>query len=198
MSRSRNFWSILCLCLSVNLLQINQSLATEDVSMKSESIVPAAGVFFFLTANWGDKITDGDQKCPNIRCEWTQSDDMNYLAQKHKSFMSETGLSQKVTAAVYNVHSLAHKYGSRIPLNCAWRTNITLGTSEESVTRYHHLFNTTFPNFDGYSTNHPSSAVQRIHTGALLNPSDFGEKMHNFSYLIKAASYGMLINDELK
>lgn len=194
MSRPLNFRSILCLYLSVQFLEIGKFAATEDISSKSESVVPAVGVFFFLTPNWGEKITDGDQKCPNIHCEWTQNDDMNYLAQKHKLFMSGTDSRAKVTVAVYNVHSLTNKHGSRIPLNCAWKTNITLATSEESFARYHHLFNMTFPNFNGYSTNHPNSAVQRIHWGAMLRPSDFGENMYNYSYLIKAASYGTVTN----
>lgn len=137
-------------------------------------------------------MRDGDQKCPSMRCDWSQSDNLHYLEQKHKSFISETVSSSPiVTAAVYNIHSLWRKHAARAPLNCAWRTNITLATSEESTVRYHHLFNSSFPNFNGYSTNHPSSAIQRIHVGAFLNPTDFRENMHNFSYLIKAGSYGM-------
>lgn len=192
MRRSLSFRSIVCLYLSFHLLQIDQFSDSQDTAVKTESSEPSVGVFYFLTSNWGDKLKDGDQKCPNMRCDWSQSDNLHHLEQKHKSFISETGSNSPIiTAAVYNVHSLWRKHAARAPLNCAWRTNITLATSEESTIRYHHLFNSTFPNFNGFSTNHPSSAIQRIHVGALLNPSDFRENMHNFSYLIKAGSYGM-------
>ena len=193
-SRSLCVRSIICFYLSAHFLKINQFSISQKILMNSESTGPSVGVFYFMTSNWGDKMSDGDQKCPNMRCEWSQSDNLHHLEDKYKFFVSGSS-SPKVTAAVYNIHSLWKKYAARVPLNCAWKTNITLATSEESTIRYHHLFNMTFPNFNGFSTNHPSSAIQRIHVGALLKPSDFRENMHNFSYLIKAGSYGMLICD---
>ena len=60
-----------------------------------------------------------------------------------------------------------------------------------SFHRYHGLFDPTFKNFDGYSTTHPASNIQRVYAQAFLNASDFIslDKMQNFSSLIKAASY---------
>ena len=93
------------------------------------------------------------------------------------------------TVAVYNVHLLLQAHVSKIPLNCLWRTNLTMATSEEAHIRYHHLFDKTFPNFDGNSTNSPNSTVQRIYSTAYLPKSGFLEG-HNFTYLIKAGTYG--------
>jgi hypothetical protein len=153
-------------------------------------------VFYLMTLNWGDKITDGPQKCPNLRCDWSQSENILTLEEKYKKVVSEIARNRPiVTAAVYNIHSLRKKFFASAPLNCGWRTNLTLATSEEASIRYHHLFNATFPNFNGFSTNNPSSAIQRIHSGAFLNPSDFTKNVHNFSSLIKAASFGMFICD---
>lgn len=183
--------SIICLFLSLALLRINRFSLSQSISKDAESAAPSVHVFYLMTLNWGDRITDGEQKCPELRCSWSQSDSVIKLEEKYKKVLSETAAnSPVVTAAVYNVHSLQKKFFASTPLNCAWRTNITLATSEEAALRYHHLFNATFPNFNAFSTNNPSSAIQRIHTGAYLNPSDFTKNMHNFSSLIKAGSFG--------
>jgi hypothetical protein len=46
----------------------------------------------------------------------------------------------------------------------------------------------SFKNYDGYSSTHPNSAVQRIYKDALFNVSDL-LPLNHFSSLIKAASY---------
>ena len=149
-------------------------------------------VFYFVSHKWGSKV-DGDQMCPNMLCNWATSDDFHQLKEKHDDAMSPEKRKNKqiLTAAVYNVHELYAKNSLRVPTNCDWRTDMTLATSEESSVRYHYLFNRTFNNFDGYSTISPHSDVQRVYHDAYLRPKDFIQEMHNFSYLIKAGSFGM-------
>jgi hypothetical protein len=188
--------SITCLILSFFILRINRFSISRSISEDVESAAPSVHVFYLMTLNWGDKIADGPQKCPNLRCDWSQSENILKLEEKYKKVVSEIAVNSPiVTAAVYNIHSLRKKFFASAPMNCAWRTNLTLATSEEAAVRYHHLFNATFSNFNGFSTNSPSSAIQRIHSGAFLNPSDFTKNVHNFSSLIKAASFGMFIYD---
>ena len=160
-------------------------------STNVSSTRPSVSIFYYLLHNWGDRITDGDQNCADTSCDWWQSDNIHHLQRKYQIILQNSSVENHVTTvAVYNAHSLWAKFASRVPLNCAWRTNLTMAISEESSVRYHHLFNSTFPNFDGYSTNSPHSSVQRIHLRAYLQRADFREEMYNFSYLIKAASYG--------
>lgn len=152
---------------------------------------PSVSIFYYMLHNWGDRITDGDQNCSDTSCDWWQSDNMHHLQKMHDIVMLNNSVENpKITVAVYNAHSLWAKFASKVPLNCAWRTNLTMAISEESSVRYHHLFNSTFPNFDGFSTNSPYSTVQRVHKGAYLRKADLKEEINNFTYLIKAASYG--------
>ena len=148
-------------------------------------------VFYYLGHNWGEKF-NGDQMCPNVLCNWATSDDFQILKKKRDDAMAPENSKNKeiLTAAIYNVHSLPAKEVIRGPTNCDWRTNLTLATSEEAAVRYHHLCKNKFRTFDGYSTVSPNSNVQRVYDQAFLSPSDFYSEMHNFSYLIKAGSFG--------
>lgn len=187
----KRFKLLLFVRLSIQLLCHVTIVQTQNVSEHLLNTPGTAAIFYFMSSSWGDHIEDGEQICSTARCHWFQSDHMHHLEMKYRSVMVTTSVDNPIiTAAVYNVHSLWSKYASPVPLNCDWRTNLTLATSEESTVRYHHLFNTTFKNFDGFSTNHPDSAIQRIHTAALLRPEDFSQTMLNFSSLIKAGSYG--------
>ena len=191
----KHFRLLLGVHLSIQLLCHITFVQTQNVSEHMFNNPRTAAIFYFMSSSWGDHIEDGDQMCPTARCRWFQSDHLHHLEKKYRSVMVTASVNYPiVTAAVYNVHSLWSKYASPVPLNCDWRTNLTLVTSEESTVRYHHLFNTTFKNFDGFSTNHPDSAVQRIHTAALLRPEDFSPTTLNFSSLIKAGSYGITLH----
>jgi hypothetical protein len=195
--RACGYRSITCLILSFFLLQINRFSISRSVSADADSAAPSVHVFYLMTQNWGDVITDGIKECPNLRCAWSQSDSILKLEDKYRRVVSEiTARNPTITAAVYNVHSLRKKFLASAPLNCAWRTNVTLATSEEATIRYHHLFNATFPNFNAFSTNNPNSAIQRIHSGAHLHSADFTKNMLNFSSLIKAGSFGKFIYDK--
>jgi hypothetical protein len=148
-------------------------------------------VFYFLVHNWGEKF-DGDQMCPTMLCNWATSDDFQKLKRKRDDALAPENSKNKeiLTAAVSNVHSLHAKNIIRGPNNCDWRTNLTLATSEEAAVRFHHLFKSNFSSFDGYSTVNPHSNIQRVYNQAFLRPRDFYPEMHNFSYLIKAGSFG--------
>lgn len=177
-------------CLSFSMFRDTVCSLLQNTSNIS-STRPSISVFYFMLPKWGDRITEGDQNCPDISCDWWQSDNIHHLERKHQIILLNSTFENPVTTvAVYHAHSLWAKFASKVPLNCAWRTNLTMAISEESSVRYHHLFNNTFPNFDGYSTYSPHSSVQRIYKGAYLQRTDLREETYNFSYLIKAASYG--------
>jgi len=152
---------------------------------------PAASVhvLYYAANNWVDAVVNGAQPCPGVqRCEWTQSPHIHQLKEKfHRDVV--TAADSPISVAVFHVHSMRDKLNSRYPLNCDWRTNLTFGCSEESGVRYGHLFNATFPNFDGFSSYHPRSSVQRIQHAAYFKESDLRPTLHNFSSLIKAGSY---------
>ena len=153
-------------------------------------------VLYYAASNWVDDVVNGNQYCPTVaKCEWTQTPHIQQLKEKFHHGLSTTSNSSMeenhhvVTVAVFHVHSLKEKLNSRYPLNCDWRTNLTMGCSEESGIRYGHLYNSTFPNFDGYSTYHPLASVQRIQKTAFFKEDELRPNPHNFSYLIKAGSY---------
>ena len=153
-------------------------------------------VLYYASNNWVDEHIHGDQKCSKVhKCNWIQSSDINVLKEKfgeinairkHSDYNNNNTF---LTLALFNVHSLWDKFRSHHPINCDWKTNLTMACSEESGVRYNHIFNHSFPNFDGYSTNHPSASVQRIHKIAYFTENDINVHLYNFSYLIKAASY---------
>jgi hypothetical protein len=176
----------------MSLLKLVWIAANAVVAVSPTSVF----VMYYAASNWVDSVVNGDQYCPSVKkCEWTQTPHLAKLEDKlhHGIVVNVNGTERKpdrpITVAVFHVHSLKDKLNSRYPLNCDWRTNLTLGCSEESGVRYGHLFNSTFPNFDGYSSYHPLSTVQRIQQAAYFTHSDLRPNPHNFSYLIKAASY---------
>lgn len=180
--------------LSIFIFQviwILHSSLSQNVKSGLHDGLREVNVFYFVSHKWGAKV-DGDQMCPNMLCNWTTSDDFHRLKTKYDEIMSpEKRIDKQIlTAALYNVHDLYAKNSSKFPTNCDWRTNVTLATSEESSVRFRYLFNRIFNNFDGFSTISPQSDIQRVYQDAYLRPSDFVQEMHNFSYLIKAGSYG--------
>jgi hypothetical protein len=170
--------SFLRLYLLLHLILIAAS-SYESKTSYNQSV----NVLYYISPNWGDLIRNGDQNCPNMQCTWTQNGDLKKLREKYSSISKDS-----ITVALYHIHYLWSNQKSRAPLNCDWKTNYTFAASEESGIRYKDIFN-HFSNFDGYSTNHPNSTIQRIIKTAFLNETEFTPIIHNFSSLIKAGSY---------
>lgn len=154
-------------------------------------------VFHFTIDYWRLSV-EGDQKCGSeLICEWTYSDDLRKLRNKFLNMTSSSSADQDerdqkaTTVSVYNIHSWLERQKSRGPMLCELPTSLTLAETEESRTRYHGLFDTTFKHFDGSSSTHPSSSVQRVYESAYMNETQFTDngKMRNFSSMIKAAAY---------
>jgi hypothetical protein len=135
----------------------------------------------------------GVQQCgSDIHCEWTYSDDLTVLRNRYiKTNFQPPGSGENgtVTLGVYNIHSWWERHREHGPSVCELPTNITLAESEESRVRYHMLFDPTFKFFDGFSTTHPTSHVQRVYESVFINASQFIGPMHPFSKLIKGAAY---------
>ena len=170
-----------------------------------------------FTINYWREGVEGLQRCgPQMRCEWTYSDNLKVLRQRFYNASLQLRASRAaaaaaaaaavaaapvsvvpdgkkrgrpVTLAVYNIHSWWERMKEHGPALCDLPTTLHLAESEESRVRYHGLFDPTLKLFDGYSTTHPASHVQRVYDGAFLNATQFLEPMHNFSSLIKAGSY---------
>ena len=166
-------------------------------------------VYHFLVNHWGVS-SDGLQDCgPDLRCEWSYADHIARLKQymaSHQQAAQSSGSGGNsssassassavaanngtITVAVYNIHSWWEKKREHRPAYCELRTNLSMVESEESRVRYNHLFEPSFKHFDGHSTTHPQSSVQRIYNEVRINASDFVDTYYNFSSLIKGASY---------
>jgi len=143
-----------------------------------------------LIPHWGES-KQGVQACGDIRCEWAHSEHMKILndALKRPQPNEPTApWGETVTLAVYNLHSWYERTRSHQPSHCELQAALTLAESEESRVRYGQLFDSSFQHFDGYSTTHPQSSVQRVYTEAFLDPELLLPTL-NFSSLIKGASY---------
>jgi hypothetical protein len=154
---------------------------------------PYVKVYQFMINHWGDSYW-GDQQCgPHIHCEWVHADHLHGLTfafeSSEKTPRKDIEYSKAVTLSLYNIHSWWERTRTHAPKPCELRTNLTMAESEESRIRYNHLFEPSFKHYDGFSTTHPQSSVQRVYVDAFLNASHFLPTMHNFSDLIKAASY---------
>ena len=187
----------LLLFLLFSSIFLSPSTSSHDATILTASKT-FVHVLYYAASNWVDDVVNGNQYCPSVaKCEWTQTPHVQQLKEKFHHGLSSTSSNASsseeshslITVAVFHVHSLKEKLNSRYPLNCDWRTNLTMGCSEESGIRYGHLYNSTFPNFDGYSTYHPMASVQRIQKTAFFKEEDLRPNPHNFSYLIKAGSY---------
>ena len=156
-------------------------------------------VFYFILPHWDTISISGDKKCTNsaIHCNWIHDGNVTALKEYYHDFILNSYDPNTITVAVYNIHSLWEKFRVRHPINCEWRTNFTLATSEESTSRFGDLFHSFFHNFDGNSTTNPDSSVQRIYAESYLGSNEEGIKPNlefydraiNFSALIKGASF---------
>ena len=97
-----------------------------------------------------------------------------------------------IVVGLYNIHSVWETWRKHYPPPTIDLpiVNYTMVESEESYSRFNHIFRTAFKHYDGISTINPSANVQRVYQEAFLNPSQFlSSTLSNFSLLIKAAVY---------
>lgn len=148
----------------------------------------AVKVFHFLIPHWGQSH-QGPVPCGNIYCEWTVGDQVKRLADTLTSFTPKAMYGRPtLSVGVYNIHSLWERFRDAHPLDCELRTNLTLAESEESFVRYYQLLQAGMDNFDGFSSTHPKSAVQRIYKEALFQKDELLPRT-NFSSLVPGGSY---------
>lgn len=180
------------------ILSISRQVATVDVdldvvsSLNTSNITTTKSVyvFHFILKHWyGVEPPEGvvEDCMPEIHCEWTYAEHIKQLKAK-LSDKAPLIRNDDITVSVYNIHSLWQKSREHQPSICELRTNLTLAESEESKVRYSHLFDPSFKNFDGYSTSHPMSHIQRVYAEVFLNSSNF-LPLKNFSSLIKGGAY---------
>ncbi len=143
-------------------------------------------VVHYILTHWGISIP-GPHQCGPIYCDWSHSEHIKVL--KDKAHEPNVHGLPTIVVAMYNIHSWWERTRTTKPVICDLKANYTMAETEESVVRYGQLFKESFKHFDGYSSTHPHSAVQRVYTEAFLNASGEFLKPNNFSYLIKAASY---------
>jgi len=184
-------------CLSyiaICLYQLFQTAATQN---------KAVTVLYYALHHWNDDSTNGNIDCGDIQCDWLKSSNMTKLKLK---FEDSVRRRNGTTLALYNTHSLLEKFRAYHPINCDWQTDLTMASSEESYIRFGGHFNRMFQNFDGNSTTHPHSTIQRIFNEATMKNGILGQslineirsnvttedkniKKYNFPSQIKGASY---------
>jgi hypothetical protein len=64
-----------------------------------------------------------------------------------------------------------------------------MATTEEAKTNFRDFFGAFRRHYDGYSSTHPDSSVQRVYSQAYLNETTLWPISYNFSNLIKGASF---------
>lgn len=140
----------------------------------------------YIIKHWAPgELLQGPIKC-NISCVWMSAEHLRPL--RHNIESKEKNHTV-IDVGLYNIHSLWEKTRSHFPNNCDLPVNITMAESEESFTRYNHVFEPSFVNFDGVSTTSPVASVQRVYEDAFMPDRNFLSTIHNFTSLIKAASY---------
>ena len=147
-------------------------------------------VFHYILPHWENEIkshvpllhTCNFPGNRTVFCEWVNHSNQSYL----KELWGKT-VKTTTTVALYDIHSLWESYHAVYPMNCEWPTNLTMVSSMESHNRCNTLFNASFKNFDGNSTTHPTSTVQRIYDSAYLH--GFRSSNSSFMSLFPAASF---------
>lgn len=148
----------------------------------------AVKVYHFLINHWGQSQS-GQIPCGKTFCEWVVNDHIKRLHENLVSFTPNVIFgAPTITVSLYNIHSWWERTRDTKPASCELKTNFTMAETEESFVRYSTLFDSSFKNFDGFSSTHPSAAVQRIYKDALFTKEDLLTP-NNFSSLIKGASY---------
>jgi hypothetical protein len=139
-------------------------------------------VFYHIKHVWGIPIA-GDQRCGyTFGCTWSSAESITELQQQATRIAGSP-----LSVGVINLHV----YGPRkqLPSYCNFSVNFTLGTSEESRSRYsQRLFNKMLPKLDGSVIPHSNATVQRIYQDAYLNETSFFPLI-GYSKLIKGGSF---------
>ena len=191
-------WCQLSNCSKTSLLLTIAILFLAAPNTVPNNTSTTVKVFHYTIGYWALSV-EGEQPCSSdLVCEWAHADTMHILKQKYRNSTANLDGNiinvedrRVIDVSVYNIHSWWERAKEHGPAICDLPTTLTLAESEESKVRYHGLFDPTFKFYDGYSTTHPSSSIQRVYESAFLNNSQFINegKMHPFSNLIKAASY---------
>lgn len=124
-------------------------------------------VYHFIDYEHGNQLR-GRETCQSrsqsIDCNWYS----NESARSLRKTMKLTARSN-FTVALYNIHTLWEKTKKFHPLSNMLSATLTMVESQESYGGYGaRLFNPSFHQFDGVSTTHPSSHVQRIYDEAYV------------------------------
>lgn len=146
-------------------------------------------VFQYIINHWGNMF-DGDMQCgKELKCIWKSVDQIVALAQHHNAFWASNSNPKAKTLSLYNIHSIWERERLHKPPTCLVNANLTMVESEESVTRYSGLFQPSFYNYDGYSTTHPSAAVQRVYAEAFMQETDFLPNHTSADKLVEGGAY---------
>ena len=150
---------------------------------------------------WGEvdgSAIQGTYHCQQqqLQCEFYSSDSkknfietLQYKYKKYSRKYNNTNINNVVTVSLYNIHTwgLLSSYPHR-PDYCKLPTDISIVESEESFIRFKKLFTDSFPHYDGNSTTHPSSSVQRFYFDSSLSNVTF-LPLKAFHNLIKGAAF---------
>ncbi len=149
-------------------------------------------------------VLEGSFTCPNsIGCEFISTDIdisgkelMSNLGGKYSLLKEKNMLQDSITVGLYSIHSWG--MGSEWPHHpdlCKLPTMLSMAESEESHSRFDKLFRGSFVGYNGNSTTHPSSTVQRTYvtdftvrkapvtSALLLTPVAHNEKLPGAAYV---------------
>jgi Glycosyltransferase family 10 (fucosyltransferase) C-term len=134
----------------------------------SFSQISTVHVYHLLNFDNG-MLYSGEMNCSHVHCHWTNSDDISSLCKTLHNDM-KSYLSKDISVGVYNIHfwwSKAHR--KTHPMRYSkFPTNLSIVESEESRGYHSRRFDTTFPNFDAFSTTNPVSPIQRFYIDAYM------------------------------
>lgn len=102
-----------------------------------------------------------------------------------------TTTTADVTLGLYSIHSWNTSPYPHYPNKCLLPTMLNMAESEESSQRFHKLFTSSFPGYDGNSTTHPDSSVQRTYISSQSSSSSSSTTVPLVSYgdKLRAAAY---------
>ena len=151
---------------------------------------------------WGEvdgTALEGKFECPGQNCRFVSTDPkgvlpqdlMKNLATKYSKNMETITSSQRpLSVGLYSIHSWAPvSRPPHHPDKCSLGTDVNIAESEESFARFRHLFEKSFPGYNGNSTTHPrSGALQRSYVSEFkqeefLDIVPFADKIKGSSYV---------------
>lgn len=151
---------------------------------------------------WGEvdgSFLQGNFPCANddilhpqpLSCNIFSSDSKDrfiYRLREKYLYNMEKYSKHPITVGLYSIHSWKpESFAPYAPDSCILPTMLNMVESEESFSRFGHLFRQSFPYYHGNSTTLPWSSVPRSYVSS-LNASEF-LPLVPFSRLLPAASY---------